>query len=455
MLREPEWALEPNDCIDPESGSSYFVTQFLGSVEIGCGELASFLRRIAILSGVERAHETVDDVVVGHSAANDFIDESRVSRTGGGEEQPVIFQQPCPFTQRLAPVWPRGQVIQRSKEEDCVVVSIRQRNRKGIALERFSCRLAAAFANSLCGLFHVERNGIDKINLVPAFHQPDSVGSGTTAYVRDATRWRRKVFPEYSPGVFTFPLAACRKTLLFAALVVVVQDLAFHVRIIPRSGAACKFFERSRAIGWLGQPDVPVQLARSTPRFLAGSRGPLVPIGLPKKGGYVMHTYACTGRLPVPIEGTLLWVVKKLASATEPYAITGSITLFLHGVEVRIGDIDVQTTALGAYQVEKLLAEGGEPVTAVCFRESELIRSHYGKLKLGDVEIEIMGQVQHRVAGIGWNEAPNLEEITDHVAYNGVMVPSTTLQHELIAYQEIGRPEKARIIQEFLSQDSR
>lgn len=140
---------------------------------------------------------------------------------------------------------------------------------------------------------------------------------------------------------------------------------------------------------------------------------------------------------------------------TEPYAITGSVTLFLHGLDVSIGDIDVQTTAAGAYQVERLLTEDCEPLTAVYFRESELIRSHYGKLNLRNVETEIMGQVQHRLSHGGWKDAPDLAQIIDHVAYNEITIPATSLQHELIAYQEIGRTDKTRIIQEFLSRTSK
>ncbi len=152
--------------------------------------------------------------------------------------------------------------------------------------------------------------------------------------------------------------------------------------------------------------------------------------------------------LPREVKGALRTIVGALQHVR--YAITGSLTLFLHGIDLPIGDVDIQTTAEGAYEIERCLAARASVVSPTYFRTSEHIQSHYGKLNYHGIDIELMGEVRHRISPEGWDDTPNIESIIEFVRYKDLVVPITSLLHEVRAYAEIGRPDKSAVIRHFL-----
>ncbi|MCW5852548.1 MAG: hypothetical protein KIT87_20910, partial [Anaerolineae bacterium] len=60
------------------------------------------------------------------------------------------------------------------------------------------------------------------------------------------------------------------------------------------------------------------------------------------------------------------------------WAVTGSVGMALQGIPVEPHDIDLQTDAAGAYEIQRRLAEYS--VQPVAFLAGERMRSHFGRL---------------------------------------------------------------------------
>lgn len=82
------------------------------------------------------------------------------------------------------------------------------------------------------------------------------------------------------------------------------------------------------------------------------------------------------------------------------WAITGSLGFALHGMEVGINDIDLQTDEDGAYRIEDAFRPN--IISKVAFSEAERIRSHFGELSVQQVKVEIMGALQKKLLSGEW-----------------------------------------------------
>lgn len=133
----------------------------------------------------------------------------------------------------------------------------------------------------------------------------------------------------------------------------------------------------------------------------------------------------------------------RTAGASLNWALTGSVAFALRGLDVSPpGDIDVQTDAAGAYEIERLLAEySGRPVR---LSEAENIRSHFGALQIEGVTVEIMGDIQHKRPDGTWTEPVAIPAQREWVEVNDLRFPVLSLAYEAEAYRRIGRKETAR-----------
>lgn len=93
-------------------------------------------------------------------------------------------------------------------------------------------------------------------------------------------------------------------------------------------------------------------------------------------------------------------VVRQLAGLDEPWLVTGSTAAALHGADLCPGDIDVESTATGAYAIGTRLAP--YQVKPVQFGEIDYVRSHFGVFNIQGVTVEVMGDLQTRTE-TGWS----------------------------------------------------
>jgi hypothetical protein len=139
-----------------------------------------------------------------------------------------------------------------------------------------------------------------------------------------------------------------------------------------------------------------------------------------------------------------------LAGMSSPWAITGSLGMALQGLPLAVHDIDLQTDAVGAYEIERRLASFS--LTPECFSESERIRSHLGALEIGGVRVEIMGALQKRLPDGTWEPPVAVEKHRVWVLWQGMRLPVLDLAYEAEAYARLGRTERATMLRRWLEE---
>jgi hypothetical protein len=142
------------------------------------------------------------------------------------------------------------------------------------------------------------------------------------------------------------------------------------------------------------------------------------------------------------------FIYGRLKDDTVNWVITGSMNFSLHGIVTEVHDIDIQTDKDGVYAIEKRFKEFVKD--NVRFLESDKIRSHFGTLEIGDVMIEIMGDVEKKLVNGCWDKPPDLEAHKEYIQYKGVMLPVLSLEYEYDAYLKLGRHKKADLLKNWL-----
>ncbi len=150
--------------------------------------------------------------------------------------------------------------------------------------------------------------------------------------------------------------------------------------------------------------------------------------------------------IPAGFSEALRLIYAHLTDSPVCWAITGSFNFALHGAPLQPGDIDLQCDEAGAYVLAEVLAE--YVVRPVSYRESleKGIRSHYGKLDVAGVPVEIMGAVQKRLPDGSWEAPVDVEQFREFIEYEGMHVPVLDLAYEIRAYRILGRHEKADML---------
>lgn len=131
------------------------------------------------------------------------------------------------------------------------------------------------------------------------------------------------------------------------------------------------------------------------------------------------------------------------------WVVTGSLGLWLRGLDTEVNDIDIQTDRLGAYQIERIFSEF--TLKPVAFSSAEKIQSHLGALKIDGIKVEIMGDIQKRDAEGRWDSPVDLREYREYVEIEGMQIPVLSLAYEYEAYLRLGRVEKAEMLRKWLN----
>jgi S-adenosylmethionine-dependent methyltransferase len=137
-------------------------------------------------------------------------------------------------------------------------------------------------------------------------------------------------------------------------------------------------------------------------------------------------------------------IVTVLNAAGIDYRVVGGTALALHGLPVPVNDIDIEMAVADAYRCQELFAahEVGGPtcvVDPVAFRESEQVRSHFGRFAFDGVRVEIMADLHWR-KGDRW--VPSFLSTHAVVDLDGASVSVLELEVEALAYLRRGRLER-------------
>lgn len=133
-------------------------------------------------------------------------------------------------------------------------------------------------------------------------------------------------------------------------------------------------------------------------------------------------------------------IAGRLDAAGVRYVVVGGASLALHGLPLKVKDIDIELETDGAYRFTELFAE--HAIEPVRWRESEVYRSHFGRFDFDGILVEVMAALERR-EGAGW--IPTHISHTDMVALDGAAVVASWLEEEALAYIRRGRLDRAAL----------
>jgi hypothetical protein len=156
------------------------------------------------------------------------------------------------------------------------------------------------------------------------------------------------------------------------------------------------------------------------------------------------------------IEPCYLSVLRELSRRLDGsgvlWVVTGSLGFALQGMSVAIHDVDIQTDAVGAYEIERRFA--AEVARPVAFSQAERIRSHFGALRLHGIDVELMGDIEKRLPDGSWDGPVDVMRHRRWASVTGMQIPVLDLAYEAEAYARLGRTEKAELLRRWLEQAS-
>lgn len=142
----------------------------------------------------------------------------------------------------------------------------------------------------------------------------------------------------------------------------------------------------------------------------------------------------------------------RLQNTGVNWALTGSLAFALQGLPVTVDDIDIQTDDAGAYEIERLFSDFVKH--KVRFSTTDKICSHYGILNMDGIDVEIMGDVQKRLADDSWEVPVDLDRHKRFIPFEDGEVPVLSLAYEREAYLKMSRVETAALLERWLDERS-
>jgi hypothetical protein len=155
--------------------------------------------------------------------------------------------------------------------------------------------------------------------------------------------------------------------------------------------------------------------------------------------------------LPEQHAQVLAFLIEKIHPAELPWALTGSAGLRLQGVDISVNDLDLQTDAQTIYVLEQKLAEFIK--TPVHVWESEHTLSHHGQAEISGLQVEFLGDMRHRSSAGIWEPAVEIAPVRVWVNWHELQVPVLSLKHEALAYEKMGRTQKAELIRSTIEKE--
>ncbi len=143
------------------------------------------------------------------------------------------------------------------------------------------------------------------------------------------------------------------------------------------------------------------------------------------------------------------YIHQKLDGSKIDWVVTGSLGFAIHGIDVEIHDIDLQTDKNGVYEIERCFLQ--YVVQKVNFLETEKMKSYFGKLTIDGINVDIIGAIQKKLPDGSWENPVDIRKFREFVKFKDIDVPVLSLEYEAMAYQTLGRFDKVKLIKSWLS----
>ena len=133
---------------------------------------------------------------------------------------------------------------------------------------------------------------------------------------------------------------------------------------------------------------------------------------------------------------------EKLSGST--YAIRGTTSLVLQGIDMKVDDIDIICDSQTALRFNELFKE--EITDTIKYSESDKYKSYFGKMILDGILVEIMGELQINTSknvegkSKSWsNVYDGSDDEVNIISIDGVNIRVTRLEVELAMFSQMGR----------------
>ncbi len=156
--------------------------------------------------------------------------------------------------------------------------------------------------------------------------------------------------------------------------------------------------------------------------------------------------------LPEQHAEVLSLLIARIDPAEYAWALTGSAGLRLQGVDTPVHDLDLQTNAKTIYLLEKRLAEFMK--TPVHVWESEHTLSYHGQAEINGLQVEFLGDMRHRGTDGNWEPPVVMDAVRVWLEWRGLKIPVFPLTHEALAYEKMGRTQKAELIRSTIQKET-
>ena len=155
-----------------------------------------------------------------------------------------------------------------------------------------------------------------------------------------------------------------------------------------------------------------------------------------------------TMSLPQPLPAVLHLIANQLHGTPITWAVTGSCALALQGLPLAVHGIDLRTTAHDAYALEaRFRSYQKRPVN---FASTDTVQSHFGALEFNGIQVEIIGDMQHRLPDGTWEPIVDMNRFKRWVRVEDIEVPVMSLPFLYEAYQLLGRADKVAVLKNWL-----
>ena len=137
----------------------------------------------------------------------------------------------------------------------------------------------------------------------------------------------------------------------------------------------------------------------------------------------------------------LLFEVSERFPADVRWAVTCGSALTLHGLPYHPSDLDFFAPADDAYRIAERLSEF-PTVFPVQLRSSGIFRSHFGRFRIDDVEVDVVGDFSIEWKGhrYDWNAEHPCWDHIELVRFNLREIPVFSLEDLLVIY--LGLPDE-------------
>ena len=122
------------------------------------------------------------------------------------------------------------------------------------------------------------------------------------------------------------------------------------------------------------------------------------------------------------------------------YHLVGGAALALRGLDVELNDLDLEMPKAATYAFEERFAES--VVVPVAWRETETLRSHFGRFEIDGIPVDVMAELERKIDG-RW--VPTFGATHETVDLDDVAVSVLSLEEETLAYLRCGRLDRVAL----------